>query len=92
MFPLVQEAVPSFVYDCFYPQGWQARQYDDLASVIDDEPESVDVAVDGDTPVGWVYTACTRTTTWERCTSWWSTQLSSEPASEGRSFIGLSHE
>ena len=57
VFPLVQEAVPSFVYDCFYPQGWQARQYDDLASVIDDEPESVDVAVDGDTPVGWV---CTR--------------------------------
>ena len=24
VFPLVQEAVPSFVYDCFYPQGWQA--------------------------------------------------------------------
>lgn len=57
VFPMVQSAVPSFVYDCFYPSGWQARQYDDLALVLDGEPENVDMAIDGDVPIGWV---CTR--------------------------------
>lgn len=40
VFPLVKESVPPFVYDCFYPAGWRARQYDDLAAVVDDEPEN----------------------------------------------------
>lgn len=57
VFPLVQQAVPPFVYDCFYPAGWRTRQYEDLAAVLDDEPKNVDVALRGDQPIGWV---CTR--------------------------------
>lgn len=57
VFPLTRQAVPGFVYDSFYPRGWRARQLDDLAAVLDDEPQNVDVAiVDGDV-AGWV---CTR--------------------------------
>lgn len=55
--PRMREAVPSFVYEAFYPEGWEPRQLADLAGILDGEPENVDVAhVDG-TPVGWV---CTR--------------------------------
>lgn len=57
VFPQVREAVPAFVYECFYPQGWKERQYDDMAAVLDNEPENVAVALEGGTPVGWV---CTR--------------------------------
>ena len=57
VFPLLEEAVPRFVYNAFYPDGWSRRQLDDLAAVLDEEPENVDVAVDESGPVGWV---CTR--------------------------------
>lgn len=57
VFPLVRGAVPGFVYDAFYPQGWERRQCDDLAAVLDGEPENVDVAVEGAELLGW---ACTR--------------------------------
>ncbi|MBW0103665.1 N-acetyltransferase [Pseudonocardia sp. KRD291] len=57
VFPQTRQAVPGFVYDAFYPDGWRARQLADLAAVLDDEPQNVDVAfVDGQ-PAGWV---CTR--------------------------------
>lgn len=56
VFPLTRTAVPAFVYDSFYPHGWEARQVADLATVLDDEPNNVDVALDG-AVVGWV---CTR--------------------------------
>jgi len=57
VFPLLQAAVPTFVYESFYPNGWGERQFADLDRVLDDEPGNVDVAVDGESPVGWV---CTR--------------------------------
>ena len=57
VFPLMREDVAGFVYDSFYPEGWERRQHDDLAWVLDAEPESVDVAMLDDTPVGWI---CTR--------------------------------
>ncbi|GAA4116115.1 GNAT family N-acetyltransferase [Enteractinococcus coprophilus] len=37
-------AVPGFVYDNFYPQGWEARQMLDLGAVLDDDSDSVTVA------------------------------------------------
>lgn len=57
VFLKLEPAVPSFVYSCFYPDGWRARQYKDLAAALDAEPESCDVALNGPLPVGWV---CTR--------------------------------
>ena len=57
VFPLTRAAVPQFVYDSFYPNGWEARQRADLAVVLDDEPENVDLAFDGEVLAGW---ACTR--------------------------------
>lgn len=61
VFPLTQLAVPRYVYDSFYPHGWEARQVADLATVLDHEPQNVDVAIDeasdAATVAGWV---CTR--------------------------------
>lgn len=54
VFPLMKDAVPRFVYESFYPEGWQRRQRDDLAALLDGEPENIDVAVDDGVPVGWV--------------------------------------
>lgn len=57
VFPLMHQSVPNFVYECFYPAGWERRQADDVAFVLDAEPSGIDVALDGERPVGWV---CTR--------------------------------
>jgi|GEM_PF-6668318 acetyltransferase, GNAT family len=53
----MKEDVPRFVHDSSYPDGWEKRQYDDLARVLDAEPENVDVAMLDGVPVGGV---CTR--------------------------------
>lgn len=57
VFPLVKQAVSPFVYDAFYPEGWRDRQHNDLAAVLDAEPENVDLAFVGADLAGWV---CTR--------------------------------
>src|SRR5699024_5303956 len=57
VFARLRGAVPQFVYDSFWPDGWQARQRDDLARLLDETPGDVDVAVIAGTVVGWV---CTR--------------------------------
>ena len=57
IFPRMHSDVPEFVYDAFYPQGWQQRQLSDLKEVLDQEPENVSVALESEHPVGW---ACTR--------------------------------
>lgn len=54
VFPVMREAVPPFVYDCFYPQGWRARQIADLGRVLDAESERVAVAVVDGEMAGWV--------------------------------------
>ena len=48
------EDVPRFVHDSSYPDGWEKRQYDDLARVLDAEPENVDIAMLDGVPVGGV--------------------------------------
>lgn len=57
VFPLLRQSASPFVYENFYPNGWEERQFADLAEVLDEEPENVAVAVKGSNPVGWV---CTR--------------------------------
>lgn len=57
VFPLLQRDVPAFVYNAFYPTGWRERHVNDLAEVLDNASECIDVALDGDRPTGWV---CTR--------------------------------
>ncbi len=57
VFPLTRSAVPEYVYDSFYPDGWKARQLADMAIGLDEEPENVDLAFDGEALDGW---ACTR--------------------------------
>ena len=57
IFPALQQEVPGFVYECFYPNGWKHRQLADLAKVLDEEPGNVDVAFENEKPIGWV---CTR--------------------------------
>lgn len=52
----MRESVPHFVYDNFYPDGWRVRQEADLAQVLDEEPDTVDVAMLNGTIVGWVST------------------------------------
>ena len=57
VFLLTQAAVPGFVYQAFYPDGWEARQVADMAVLLEGEPQNVDVALERATVTGWV---CTR--------------------------------
>ncbi|MBP2364603.1 GNAT family N-acetyltransferase [Pseudonocardia parietis] len=57
VFPRTREAVPRFVYDAFYPDGWEQRQLADLTAVLDGEPRNIDVALVTGVVAGWV---CTR--------------------------------
>ena len=57
VFPALKGEVPGFVYECFYPNGWEPRQLSDLAKVLDEEPGNIDVAFKEGKPIGWV---CTR--------------------------------
>lgn len=57
VFPLLQSAVPGFVYESFYPEGWRQRQFADLAATLDGESENVHVALVDGAPAGWI---CTR--------------------------------
>ncbi|BBF99011.1 MULTISPECIES: GNAT family N-acetyltransferase [Pseudonocardia] len=57
VFPQTEQAVPAFVYESFYPDGWRTRQLADLSTVLDEEPGSVDIALISGRAAGWV---CTR--------------------------------
>lgn len=54
VFDKLRPAVPGFVYESFYPHGWEKRQVADLTQVLDDEPSTVWVAVDDDAVLGWI--------------------------------------
>ncbi|WP_081737784.1 GNAT family N-acetyltransferase [Arthrobacter sp. H41] len=41
------------MYESFYPQGWITRQVADLSRVLDDEPGSVQVALEDGQVIGW---------------------------------------
>ncbi|MEM6846895.1 MAG: GNAT family N-acetyltransferase [Pseudomonadota bacterium] len=52
------EDVPRFVYDNFYPSGWQARQRADVGALLDTEPQNVWVALSVDEIVGFAGLRC----------------------------------
>lgn len=54
VFADLERAVPRFVYESFYPKGWESRQLDDLADVLDNDAESVHVAMESNVVLGWV--------------------------------------
>lgn len=54
VFPAMKAEVPGYVYDAFYPDGWEARQRADVAAVCEDDETDVRVALLDDTPVGYV--------------------------------------
>lgn len=54
VFTKTQNDVPRFVYDNFYPQGWQTRQVSEVSTLLDAEPEKVWLAIENDELAGFV--------------------------------------
>ena len=54
VFTKTRKDVPRFVYDAFYPQGWQARQTADVAFLLDTEPENIWLALQGNDLAGFI--------------------------------------
>ncbi|HML92595.1 GNAT family N-acetyltransferase [Methyloceanibacter sp.] len=54
VFAKTQNEVPHFVFDAFYPEGWEARQIAEVESLLDTEPETVWLAAQENTVAGFV--------------------------------------
>lgn len=54
VFAKLRTAVPAYVYDSFWPNGWEVRQRADIAGLLDSAPDTVHVAAEGDEVLGWV--------------------------------------
>jgi GNAT superfamily N-acetyltransferase len=54
VFPLMAEDIPRYVYDAFYPAGWEARQRHDVEAACRDEKTKVWVALANDELAGYV--------------------------------------
>ena len=54
VFPLMEADIPQYVYDAFYPKGWEARQRADVEAICRDDNTSVWIALMGDELAGFV--------------------------------------
>ena len=45
VFDKTMSEVPRFVYDAFYPKGWQARQSADVSDLLASEPQNIWLAI-----------------------------------------------
>ena len=54
VFAKTRADVPRFVYDAFYPDGWEPRQKADVAGLLDAEPQNFWLAVDGRELAGFI--------------------------------------
>jgi GNAT superfamily N-acetyltransferase len=45
VFPLMEADIPPYVYRAFYPEGWEARQRNDVAAICRDENTEMWVAL-----------------------------------------------
>jgi ribosomal protein S18 acetylase RimI-like enzyme len=54
VFAEMERAVPAFVYQAFYPDGWRARQLADIGAFLDRSPDQVYVATRAREVLGWM--------------------------------------
>ncbi len=54
VFAQTQNDVPRFVMDAFYPDGWQVRQTTEVRELLESEPESIWLALEGRDVVGFI--------------------------------------
>ncbi len=54
VFPKTKADVPLFVYENFWPQGWEIRQETDVGAHIDSNPGEVWLAMENDVLLGFV--------------------------------------
>ena len=54
VFPLTRREVPGFVYDNFWPQGWEVRQAAEVSALLDRDPDSVWLALHSGVLAGFV--------------------------------------
>ena len=54
VFAETQKEMPRFVYEAFYPQGWQARQTADVVRLLEDESKNIFLALQGGELVGFI--------------------------------------
>lgn len=50
----LRDYVPSYVYNAFYPNGWESRQKADISAFLATAGDLAFVAIDGTNPVGWI--------------------------------------
>jgi GNAT superfamily N-acetyltransferase len=53
VFAAMEPAVPTYVYQAFYPDGWRVRQAADVRAILSDEAIRVLVATVDSAVVGW---------------------------------------
>lgn len=54
IFAKTRHEVPGFVYDAFYPNGWQVRQIEDVGALLDQSEVSVWLLLDGQHLLGFL--------------------------------------
>lgn len=54
VFAQTEKDVPGFVFDAFYPKGWQPRQIADVSDLLESEPDNIWLAFFGEDVVGFI--------------------------------------
>lgn len=54
VFAKTENDVPQFVFEAFYPNGWQERQVSEIGELLDTEPENIWLAVQDDDLAGFI--------------------------------------
>ncbi len=54
VFAKLKPAVADYVYEAFYPKGWQTRQVSEIETFLNAEGENFWVAVENEIVLGWV--------------------------------------
>ena len=52
--PKTEREVPGFVFEAFYPDGWERRHTKDVADLLDQEPENIWLAMSAEQLAGFI--------------------------------------